>query len=93
MTAARYSIVVPYFVWELNLGHTLFVERKLEKNIGKKGTDLKLSKSEVMVEGWRISILINIKFKSSPYLTGNTLCLRYRAQPVNAVWVNRHCLL
>jgi hypothetical protein len=22
----------------------------------------------------------------SSYLTGNTLCLRYRAQPVNAVW-------
>jgi neutral trehalase len=25
-------------------------------------------------------------YKSSPYLTGNTLHLRYRAQPVNAVW-------
>jgi hypothetical protein len=27
------------------------------------------------------------------YLTGNTLRLRYRAQPVNAVWGNSHCLL
>jgi hypothetical protein len=29
----------------------------------------------------------------SPYLTGNTLRLRYRAQPVNAVWGNSRCLL
>jgi hypothetical protein len=29
----------------------------------------------------------------SPYLTGNTLHLRYRAQPVNAVWGNSRCLL
>jgi hypothetical protein len=29
----------------------------------------------------------------SAYLTGNTLRLRYRAQPVNAVWGNSRCLL
>jgi hypothetical protein len=29
----------------------------------------------------------------SPYLTGHTLRLRYRAQPVNAVWGNSRCLL
>jgi hypothetical protein len=29
----------------------------------------------------------------SPYLTGNTLHLHYRAQPVNAVWGNSRCLL
>jgi hypothetical protein len=29
----------------------------------------------------------------SPYLTENTLRLRYRAQPVNAVWGNSRCLL
>jgi hypothetical protein len=29
----------------------------------------------------------------SPYLTGNTLRLRYRDQPVNAVWGNSRCLL
>jgi hypothetical protein len=29
----------------------------------------------------------------SPYLTGNTSRLRYRAQPVNAVWRNSRCLL
>jgi hypothetical protein len=29
----------------------------------------------------------------SSYLTGNTLRLRYRAQPVNAVWGNSRCLL
>jgi hypothetical protein len=28
----------------------------------------------------------------SPYLTGNTLRLHYKAQPVNAVWGNNHCL-
>jgi hypothetical protein len=31
--------------------------------------------------------------KYSPYLTGNTLRLRYRTQPVNAVWENSRCLL
>jgi hypothetical protein len=29
----------------------------------------------------------------SSYLTGNTLHLRYKAQPVNAVWGNNRCLL
>jgi hypothetical protein len=29
----------------------------------------------------------------SPYLTANTLHLRYKAQPVNAVWGNSRCLL
>jgi hypothetical protein len=28
-----------------------------------------------------------------PYLIGNTLRLRYKAQPVNAVWGNSRCLL
>jgi hypothetical protein len=31
-------------------------------------------------------------YKSTPNLTGNT-CLRYRAQPVNAVRGNSRCLL
>jgi hypothetical protein len=31
--------------------------------------------------------------KLSPYLTGNTLRLRYKAQPVNAVQGNSRCLL
>jgi hypothetical protein len=29
----------------------------------------------------------------SSYLTGNTLRLHYKAQPVNAVWGNSRCLL
>jgi hypothetical protein len=29
----------------------------------------------------------------SSYFTGNTLCLFYKAQPVNAVWGNIRCLL
>jgi hypothetical protein len=32
-------------------------------------------------------------YKLSSYLTGNTLRLRYKAQPVNAVWKNSRCLL
>jgi thioredoxin-related protein len=32
-------------------------------------------------------------YESCPYLTGNTLCLHYRAQPVNAVWGKNRCLL
>jgi hypothetical protein len=35
---------------------------------------------------------VNIR-ESSPYLTGSTLRLRYRAQPVNAVSGNSRCLL
>jgi hypothetical protein len=31
----------------------------------------------------------NVEF----YLTGNTLRLHYKAQPVNAVWGNSRCLL
>jgi hypothetical protein len=31
--------------------------------------------------------------KLSSFLTENTLRLRYRAQPVNAVWGNSRCLL
>jgi hypothetical protein len=36
---------------------------------------------------------LNELYKFSPYLTGNTLRLRYKAQPVNAVWGNSRCLL
>jgi hypothetical protein len=36
--------------------------------------------------------LTNI-YKFSSYLTGNTLRLRYKDQPVNAVWRNSRCLL
>jgi hypothetical protein len=32
-------------------------------------------------------------YKLSSYLTGNTLRLRYKAQPVNAVWRNGRYLL
>jgi hypothetical protein len=33
------------------------------------------------------------ELRSVPYLTGNTLRLRYSAQPINAVWGNSRCLL
>jgi hypothetical protein len=44
---------------------------------------------------WAECGVLNIRniYKSSPYLTGNTLRLRYKAQPVNAVWGNSHCFL
>jgi hypothetical protein len=32
-------------------------------------------------------------YKLSSYLTGNTLRLQHKAQPVNAVWGNSRCLL
>jgi hypothetical protein len=41
----------------------------------------------------KTALLLNNIYKSSPYLTGNTLRLRYKAQPVNAVWGNSSCLL
>jgi hypothetical protein len=37
--------------------------------------------------------VLNNIYKSIPYLTGNTLCLNYKAQPVNVVWRNNRCLL
>jgi hypothetical protein len=48
--------------------------------------------------GYQLSICPEFKdwtsgHRYSPYLTGNTLHLRYRDQPVNAVWGNSRCLL
>jgi hypothetical protein len=37
--------------------------------------------------------LPNNIYEFSPYLTGNTIRLRYKAQSVNAVWGNSRCLL
>jgi hypothetical protein len=34
--------------------------------------------------------LLNNVYKPSPYLTGNTLRLRYKAQTVNAVYCGNH---
>jgi hypothetical protein len=39
---------------------------------------------------WKIKFLLSIIYRSSLYLTGNTLCLRYRAQPENAVYCENH---
>jgi hypothetical protein len=41
----------------------------------------------------KIYCLLNSTYKFSSYLTGNTLRLRYKAQPVNAVYGNSRCLL
>jgi hypothetical protein len=41
----------------------------------------------------KTEFLLNNTYKFSPYLTGNTLRLHYKAQPVNAVWGNSRCLL
>jgi hypothetical protein len=37
--------------------------------------------------------LPNNIYEFSSYLTGNTLRLRYKAQPGNVVWGNSRCLL
>jgi hypothetical protein len=47
----------------------------------------------VMDNPLKTEFLPNNIYKSSLYLTGNTLRLRYKAQPVNAVWGNSRCLL
>jgi hypothetical protein len=41
----------------------------------------------------KTEFLLHNNYKFSSYLTGNTLCLRYKAEPVNAVWGNSRCLL
>jgi hypothetical protein len=41
----------------------------------------------------KTEFLLNNIYKSRPSLTGNTLRLHYKAQPVNAVWGNSCCLL
>jgi hypothetical protein len=41
----------------------------------------------------KTGFLPNNIYKCSLYLTGNTLRLHYKAQPVNAVWENSRCLL
>jgi hypothetical protein len=45
------------------------------------------------VNALKTEFLHNFIYKSSSYLTGNTLRLHYKAQPVNAVWGNSRCLL
>jgi hypothetical protein len=40
----------------------------------------------------KTEFLLNSIYESSSYLTGNTLRLRYKDQPVNAVWENNRCL-
>jgi serine/threonine protein kinase len=56
---------------------------------GSSVTDLRYGKFGLREDVW----LYLIPRNDSLYLTGNTLRLHYRAQPVNAVWGNSHCLL
>jgi hypothetical protein len=60
--------------------------------LGKIGNELKIRnlKSFAVLH---VSTKLNIIYSSSPCITGNTLCLRYRAQPVNAVCSISLCLL
>jgi hypothetical protein len=41
----------------------------------------------------KTEFFLNNIYKFSVYLTGNTLRLHYKAQPVNAIWGNSRCLL
>jgi hypothetical protein len=59
-------------------------------SFGGRGADVFLSG---FLNSLSIEFLLNNIYKSSPYLTGNTLHLHYKAQPVNAVWGNSRCLL
>jgi hypothetical protein len=47
--------------------------------------------NRLMLFGETVAVYCENRY--SPYLTGNTLRLRYTAQPVNAVWGNSRCLL
>jgi hypothetical protein len=53
------------------------LQRSKQRKIYVKGMDLN--------NALNTEFLLNSKFEVSSYLTGNTLCLRYKAQPVNAV--------
>jgi hypothetical protein len=63
-----------------------------------------MTRSGERVKIWKEAVLISLPelkteflpnniHRSSSYLTGNTLRLRYKAQAVNAVWGNSRCLL
>jgi hypothetical protein len=41
----------------------------------------------------KTEFLLNNIYKSSLYLTGNTLRLHYKGKPINVVWGNSRCLL
>jgi hypothetical protein len=45
-----------------------------------------ISWPSVLLSPLKPGFLLNNIYKSSSYLTGNTLRLHYKAQPVNAVW-------
>jgi hypothetical protein len=45
------------------------------------------------VATWNCEFSLNNVYKSSPYLTGNTLLPHYKAQPVNADWGNSRYFL
>jgi hypothetical protein len=51
------------------------------------------SRNALLFTPLKTEFLHNFINKSSLYLTGNSLRLRYKAQPVNAVWGNSRCLL
>jgi hypothetical protein len=57
-----------------------------ERRIGKEAATAFINPLET-------ELLHNFIYRSSPYLTGNTSPLHYKAQPVNAVWGNSRCLL
>jgi hypothetical protein len=47
----------------------------------------------IVINPLKTEFLHNFIYKFISYLTVNTLRLRYRTQPVNAVWGNSRCLL
>jgi hypothetical protein len=45
---------------------------------------------KILIELVKTEILLYNIYRFSPYLTGNTLHLRYKDQPVNAVYYENH---
>jgi hypothetical protein len=49
--------------------------------------------NKTLINPLKTEFLHSFIYKSSPYLTGNTSRLHYKAQPVKAVWGNSRSLL
>jgi hypothetical protein len=87
--------VAVYF--ESHTEHTYTVRTSQERNtppLQRASGECCLGKQSLFIE---VEVKLRLwelywTYRHSPYLTGNTLRLHYRAQPVNAVWGNSRCL-
>jgi hypothetical protein len=78
----------------LSLGKQYIILRHHRGNICSSSALLvSQSTGRVSINPLKTEFIHNFIYKFSSYLTGNTLRLHYKAQPVNAVWGNSRCLL